>query len=105
VQTHDRSHLVSRLVVWVLNWISMIAVGRAIEGLAHLLYDGFVKQVVDFRSLLARLLVTQAQYSAEIEFDNPVSMHYGLCQRDTFCAQLWNLPRFAHDKPFLLKPF
>ena len=66
----------------------MNAMGRTIEGLAHLLYDGFVKQVVDFRSLLARLLETQAEYSAEIEFDNPVSMHYGLCQRDTSCAQL-----------------
>ena len=83
----------------------MIAVGRAIEGLAHLLYDGFVKQVVDFRSLLAGLLETQAQYSAEVEFDDPVSMHYGLCQHDTSSAQLWNLPRFAHDKAFLLKLF
>ena len=93
------------LVISVLNWISMKTVGRAIQGLAHLLYDGFVKQVVDFRSLLTRLLGTQAQCCAEIEFDNPVSMHYGLCQHDTSSAQLWNLPRFAHDKPFLLKPF
>jgi hypothetical protein len=64
------------LVVSVLNWISMNAMGRTIEGFAHVLYDSFVKQIVDFGSFNARHFGTQAQCSVEIEFDNSMSMYY-----------------------------
>jgi hypothetical protein len=77
---------VGRLVVSVLNWVSMNAMGRTIQGLAHFLYDSLVKQIVDFGSFHARLFGTQPQCSAEIEFDNPMSMYYMLRQNDTSSA-------------------
>jgi hypothetical protein len=64
----------------------MNAMGRTIQGLAHLLYYSLVKEIVHFGSFHTRLFGTQPQCSAEIEFDNSMSMYYMLRQNYTSSA-------------------